>query len=432
MSRKILLCFLPLLFFCTFSELKAGWSVPVNLCVEGPNTANPEIAIDSSGNAYAVWEDSNGATIRIQVAILVQGGVWSEPLDLSDPNEHAYSPAVAVDTFGNVTVVWEAYDGTGMTVKSSNCPYGKTWSQPVTLSVQGQNASYSEVGIDASGNVTAVWQRIDGANTIIQTSWCPIGGNWSEPIDLSLPGYNAFLPAISVNDHGDVVVVWTRFNGANHVVQVATCPVGGRWSEPVTLSTAAQDAIQPQVDLDANGNAVAIWVRFNGSNFIIQSSSYTAAGGFWSTPIEVSLEGQDAYFPQISIDFFGNAHAVWMRSNGSNYLIQSALMDSKGAWSEPVNISEEGQDAAAPELNVDASGNAIAVWMRSNGINFIVQASTCPSGGSWSVPIDLSAAGQDSTYPEMAIDGNGNPVVVWIVHDTLGYTVQACLGSKLF
>lgn len=432
MSKKLFLCFLSLLFFSSVNDLRAGWSVPVNLCVEGPNTANPEVAVDSSGNAYAVWEDSNGATIRIQIASLVHGGIWSEPLDLSDANEHAYSPAVAVDTFGNVTVVWEAYNGTGMTVKSSNRPYGGTWSYPVILSVEGQNASYSEIGIDASGNVTAVWQRLDGANTVIQTSWCPIGGSWSEPVNLSIPGHNAFLPAISVNNHGDIVVIWTRFNGANHVIQTATCPVGGRWSDPVTLSDAGQDAIQPQVDIDQDGNAVAIWVRFNGENFVIQSASYTAAGGFWSSPIEASILGQDAYFPQICIDSLANVHAVWMRSNGANYVIQSAQMDLKGVWSEPVNISEEGQDATAPELNVDASGNAIAVWMRSNGINFIVQASTCPKGGTWSVPVDLSAAGQDSTYPEMAIDGNGNPVVVWIVHDSLGYTVQACLGSRLF
>jgi hypothetical protein len=40
-----------------------------------------------------------------------------------------------------------------------------------------------------------------------------------------------------------------------------------------TLSGAGQDAFAPQVAVDSGGNAVAVWRRFDGTNFRVQAAA---------------------------------------------------------------------------------------------------------------------------------------------------------------
>jgi hypothetical protein len=53
------------------------------------------------------------------------------------------------------------------------------------------------------------------------------------------------------------------------------------------------------------------------------------------------------------------------------------------AWLAPQDLSAAGQNAFNPEVAVDAQGNAIAVWRRFDGTNFIVQAAVRAAGGSF-------------------------------------------------
>jgi hypothetical protein len=52
------------------------------------------------------------------------------------------------------------------------------------------------------------------------------------------------------------------------------------WLAPVNLSAPKHGAFNPQVAIDAAGDAVAVWERFDGTNFIIQSASRPAGGSF--------------------------------------------------------------------------------------------------------------------------------------------------------
>jgi hypothetical protein len=76
----------------------------------------------------------------------------------------------------------------------------------------------------------------------------------------------------------------------------------------------------------------------------------------------------------VAFDASGNALAVWDRSNGTNQIVQSSFRPAGGAFAAPVDLSATGQDASAPQVAFGASGKAIAVWQRSNGTNEIVQA----------------------------------------------------------
>ncbi len=286
------------------------------------------------------------------------------------------------------------------------------WLAPVDLSAAGQDAGNPQVAVDPQGNAVAVWDRYSGTHYIVQGATRPAGGAWQTPVDLSAAGNDATGAQVAVDPQGNAIAVWYAFNGTNNIVQAATRAAGGAWQTPVSLSASGQDATGPQVAVDSQGNAVAVWDSSNGTNLIVQGAT-RAAGGAWQTPVNLSAAGQDAFGAQIAVGPQGDAVAVWDRSNGANYIAQGAPRPAGGAWQTPVTLSTAGQNATGPRVAVDSQGNAIAVWDRSNGTNTIVQTATRPAGGAWQTPVNLSAAGQNANYPQIAFDPQGNAVAVW-------------------
>lgn len=345
-----------------------------------------------------------------------EAGSWSPPVDLSAPGEDALAYDVAVDLNGNSTVDWMRFDGSNYIIQASTSSFGGGWSAPVDLSASGEDAFFPKVVADSQGNATAIWARSNGTNFIAQSSSLPFGGSWSAPVDLSAPGasgQDATSPQLAVDGEGNVTAVWYRNDGTNNIIQSASLPVGGSWSSPVDLTIAqysGQGDIQPQVAVDPAGNAIAVWV--NDPTGTIRGA-IKPFGGSWSEPMDISDSGSNVGEPQIAIDAYGNATVVWTRSNGSNDIIQTSSRPHNGSWSVPVDLSASGQDAFLPQLAVDLAKNVIVVWQRSNGLNSVVQAATKGCDGSWSAPFDLSALGEDASEPQVKVGQTGTIVAVW-------------------
>ncbi|MGZ6638599.1 MAG: hypothetical protein ACXVII_37790 [Solirubrobacteraceae bacterium] len=131
--------------------------------------------------------------------------------------------------------------------------------------------------------------------------------------------------------------------------------------------------------VDGQGNAIAVWQRSDGTNTIVQAAA-RAAGGSFGAPQDLSAAGQKAGFPEVALDGQGNAIAVWQRFDGTNFIMQAAVRAAGGSFGAPQDLSAAGQTANDPQVAVDGRGNAIAVWSRSNGTNYIVQAAARAAG----------------------------------------------------
>ena len=58
---------------------------------------------------------------------------------------------------------------------------------------------------------------------------------------------------------------------ASLVVGVTASPAAATFSTPFDLSAPGQNAWAPQVDVDADGDAVFTWARFDGTNWRVQA-----------------------------------------------------------------------------------------------------------------------------------------------------------------
>jgi hypothetical protein len=415
-----------LVFAASASAAAPVFAAPIDLSASGRDAITPQVAFDASGNALAAWTRSDGANFIVQTAFRPAGTAFGARIDLSAGGRDAAVPQVAFDASGNALAVWQRYDGTNTFVQSSFRPAGGAFAAPIDLSATGRDSTGPRVAFDASGNALAVWQRWNGANYIVQSSFRPAGGTFAAPIDLTVTGRDAVGPQVAFDASGNALAIWQRSNGTNTIIQSSFRPAGGAFAAPVDVSATGRDADEPRLAFDASGNALAVWRRFNGTTFIAQSS-FRPAGGTFAAPVDLSATNSDV--PQVVFDASGNALAVWRGFNATNTIIQSSFRPAGGTFAAPIDLSVAGRDAIAPQVAFDASGNALAVWQRFNGGKTIVQSSFRPAGGTFAAPVDLSIDGQNADMPQVAFDPSGNALAVWRRSNGTNTIVQAAFGT---
>lgn len=406
--------------FClvfTSSHLNAAWTTPVQISTSNSDSVN--IAVDISGNAVGVWQGYDGNNYIIESASLPFLGNWSSSVSLSMAEQDAQAPEVAVNSLGDAVCVWSRYDGTDSIIQASQKVFGSSWVSAVNISTSGGNANGVEVSMDYSGtakNAVAVWHRYNGTNFIIQSSELPSGGSWSDPVNISPSGQDALVPEVCVDPSGNAVVVCSRYDGSAFTTRSIISLNGDTWGPSIVLSEPGDAAITGNVSVDQAGNAIVVWNQFDGTHYIIKSSA-VPYGGNWSTPINLSEGGQNAFIPTVDSDPIGNAVIAWIRFDGANYIAQASAKLSDGTWTTPTDLSSVGKDVRNVNLIINQYGQAVIMWDETDGTNSVVYSSRHFVNGLWSAPMQVSLNGAYAYLPVVDIDDAGNAVAIWLEFD---------------
>jgi hypothetical protein len=345
---------------------------------------------------------------------------WQPLGSLSTGTGPVQYPGVAVDAAGNSVFVWQRLDGT------TNCGGGPCeriqtrarsaagiLSPIQSLSPSGRNASLPHVAVDPNGNAVFVWQSSDGTYLRIQTRSRSASGTLSSTLTLSAPYQSAEYPQLAVDANGNAVFVWERWDGTNERIQARTLSAVGTRGSTQTLSAAGGDAIYPQVAVDPNGNAVFAWERccYDATNNQRIQARVRSAVGILSSTQTLSAVGQSASSAQVAVDPNGNAVLAWIGSDGR---IQARARSAAGTLSSTQTLSDPGYGAFYPQVGVDRSGNAVFLWQRTVGFWNGVQTRARSAAGTLSPTQTLGDTGTAiPLVAQLAVDPQGNAVVVW-------------------
>ena len=379
---------------------------PSDLSPAGLTASRPLIASDGKGDLVAIWRELDGDTSVIRAAVRPKEGNWSSER-ISQPAAETESPALAMDRDGNAVAAWHRSDGGNSVVQAAVRPAGGDWSAPEDLSSPDDAAFDVDVSAQAQ-HIGAVWVVLRNRHTLITSSSGLVDGVWSAPETIAGPVGNPGAPAIALDDHGGAVAAWRWSNGAYRVVEAASRTPDGTWTTPTVLSGPSRNATPPRLVMDADGHAVAGWLRSNGDWTVAQVASRSSDGS-WARPVSLSRRAGNARNLDLDVARDGHAIATWRQGSPNANLWSVSRPPNSASWSDPTAMAYNWPGAQA-DVTLDAKGNATAVWSSSATIS----ASFKPLGKPWQDDYLLSSYEDDSAAPAVAAYGPEVATAVWL------------------
>jgi hypothetical protein len=332
---------------CINSSASArNWTTAANIATDSNvqdsnGIRTPRVAYDAAGNALAVWDADilDRAGSNIMWSRRPAGGAWTAPEQIPDwappPPDPAlgqslHDPVVAVAPNGNAVAAWRAMSVLGAHVMASTFTPATGWTTPVFLWRKHPDMPSGAVDLriatDAAGNTLVVWAA---AGTIFYNRHTP-GSGW---------------------------------------VDSATVEGIGR-----SVNTNIGPANEPEMALNAAGQAVAIWRQgidaspLPAYDFDLWSSRYDMTTDTWTAPQQLEDgDGTLFYGKSLVIDSGGTATALWSDNDGTRLHIRAARLVAD-VWSPP-SIVESGNTsdtgfAMDPHAVVDGDGTIMVVWQQ--------------------------------------------------------------------
>ncbi len=365
-----------------------GASPAVTLSTSG-DAAAPRLAVDGAGNALAVWTQYSDARNSVWAShYLASIDLWDTPHRVSSPaaEGNAQLPDLGMDQSGNAIAVWQQGDGRSTRTDGWAAQYSAgsaAWSAPTMVS-DGSNSAHSlHVAVNASGQGLLAWEqeRGNGSALVSQPTdiWVRMlspGAGWASPglVNARAGKVNTAYVygslALAVNAKGAAAVLWSQrlLPALPMVVDAALYSPATGWQDAASIVLAStEDCHDPVVALDDAGNALAVWQQQTDYGAYGGSNRYVAGQG-WGTPGHfVDSRLGDTFLPNLAMDAGGNATVVWYRWSGTNAidLMINRFTPDQG-WADATVFAPAGSAGsmalALPHVVANAAGQTLVVW----------------------------------------------------------------------
>jgi hypothetical protein len=359
---------------------RAAWSAPQRLSNQSSlEFGAPQVAIDASGDAIAVWNRGRYAHRVIEASTRRAGGQWSAPTRLDAGAPSASTDTVAIDSHGEATVVWVRE-----TVVRKH----------VYTQVKARSA-------DASGR--------RGRIATLASSLAP-----SQEAERRLT-----VPHIAVSADGTLVVAYNIKRDAHHeYIDVSRRGRNLRWRAPRAVARAASTT-ETQVATDARGETILAWEtgapEYEGGE--VNVLFLDRRGVPESGPRVVSLPGETSIGIALAVDPNGDAVVSWgdtLPDGEGEGRIEVATRIAGRGFTKPVRIVRKAWPAQAA---ITPQGEAVLLFLTETSTGLLsepietVEAATHPLHGAWSKPLRLSP--REGATPQLASNMRGDLIAVW-------------------
>lgn len=298
-----------------------------------------DLAIDAAGQATVLYVDATG--LAIYSATRVSGAPWQAPQLVdqwtaqNDADRTLGSPRLAVNASGQAAAVWLRRDGGWYGVHGATRPAGGAWRPSTALApVTIQRFVFTaDVGIDAAGNATAVW-NVFGYELLPLTQETRY---WTEVRSMTASSTGAFAPVQIRGERLQDTFPW---------------PDESDPDDTAGPSLPAYTAVN--VAVGSGGSAAVTWLRTGGDKVTFEGSVRRDTGAFESaTSIADLTPGEDiedlSMLTAGVVDaagrgtvLWGDGRKIWSRS------IALATLPSDPAPTDPVPSTPPPTDPTTP------------------------------------------------------------------------------------
>ncbi|MBI5049577.1 MAG: hypothetical protein HZC11_01545, partial [Nitrospirae bacterium] len=139
-----------------------GWRVPVNISNTDATSFKSRIAVDILGYPHVVWEEGGLKPNTMQIAYsYFDGYKWSAPIGVSSQNMCAWPDLAASPFTQDIYVVWGYYmqQSISKTEIMFNAERSFTWGlRPTNISLTPGASERPAIAVDSMGNIHVVWR----------------------------------------------------------------------------------------------------------------------------------------------------------------------------------------------------------------------------------------------------------------------------------
>lgn len=427
-------------------DMYADWSPPINL-YSSQTISAPVVGVDSSKNATFIVSANDGSSYFEKTGQLINGVVsnlnsYSQiPGDTFQSNQN-----IAVSPPGNAVVAWLEADSGGNNFIRSALFLNNVWQNPTSLSDAStlvDSSTNPGLNISSANEALVVWISLSTLSGTQQVEWnLYANGVWTNP-GTPIIQNNDFLNdlKLSGNANGQAFALWV--DESPSVLQGAVFD-GATWILNPSIATDVFVGCLPPIDVSMNvtGDALLVWANTQGG---VSALTYTnGIYGIEQFPAPNSTSSITGVATAFSDN--GDGVVVWtaVDTTGTLYTV-SANRYRDGAWSNIVTVLDSATGGATntstPNVKIDRFGNALAVWNRVDSVGnsqiyyAISDASSNEAAGTnvWSNLASQISTDSTSVSPNLSMNSSGVATVVWSISDSGPQTAQASyLATPLF
>lgn len=289
----------------------------------GSGAYAPSVALTASGDAIAVYCQPYYDVFGMHLRTLINSrrynhltGAWSpaKPISVKDWS-FAGHPVIAIDSNGNALAIWD--EDSQIWARRFDAALGAWETSATNLSVT--YVPDRRIVVDGNNIFTFLWVE---NSTVYARRFKATPNTWDASVRIGhdpavLPG--ASDPQVDVNTAGNVFVVWQQAttlpdNTTRYSIDSSRFdPVTNTWSAPATLAASTSLAHSPRVAADNAGNAMATWLQTGTTGSSLQTARFAATGSAWSAPMLTDQTGTAAITGIVlGMDGNGNAEVIWL------------------------------------------------------------------------------------------------------------------------
>ena len=403
------------------------------------------LVLDSRDRPHLVWFDDTFESSMIYYVrwdgenwVSVSGIVYN-PDDSSEKNSavvsgfdsRAFHPALALDSNDSPHITW------GNRIPGNDEIFYVRWN--------GENWVCADNTVFDSSNISSS----NPAN---------VSKNLGNSLHPSLTLGSDGLPHISWHDSsfGNLEILYVRWDGKNWI-----CADGSVYdsenpiiTNPVNVSVSVGSSAFPDLVLDEKNHPQLTWhdetpgkyeifyVRWNGEEWVCADGVlYVSGDSKLSSPVCVSKNGVNSYYPSLVLDSENNPHITWrdwIQSNNTEILyvrwsdgewvcIDGSVFDSTNiSISNPASVSGN-NNSYSPVLTLDSNDNPHIVWrdwasgvreifhVRWDGTDWLSMHGTVYDRTNTATTnlANVSNTDGSSWLPSLVLDSKDNPHIVW-------------------
>lgn len=379
-----------------------------------PAADTGRVAIDATGTAHFSFARSDGYRQFALGRSRTTDGTLGAIDYVSPATAGVLYPRVARGPAGSALHFWLSVEPGGVVARVRRRSADGTLGPVQTLSGAGVPLA-PEVAVDAQGNAVFVWLRTVDGKFVVEARRRAANGTLSavKRVSSAAPTYSALNPDVAVDAAGNAVVTWL-VSAPTAYVQLRRRAVDGTLTAVQNVTTTSAAAADPHVGVDAAGNAVVAFRRSKDGGLFIQVRRRSAAGTLTEIQ-DLSSSMSVPVGPQVAVSADDGAVVAWPQPAGDTTHVMARRRPPGGVWNPAQPISPPEHHAASFKVRMDADGDEIYAWMRFvDQTHTYVQIRRRSAAGTLSPIGDLSPVDGHAADLDLGVEPGGGAVATWL------------------